>query len=477
MEKKRVLIVEDEMIVAQDIRYAVETCGYAVVAVVHSGEEAIEWAAKSHPDLVLMDIMLEKDMDGLEAAEKIHSNLDIPIVFLTAFANDQTLQSAKISEPYGYLIKPFIERELKATLEMAFYKHETEQELRKSKEKYKNIFENIQDVYFEVDMIGNILEISPSIKSITEYEREDLIGKSIYDLFTDKKKWQEFYGILLKKNKVCDFEINLKDKSGKDIIGSITSRLLKKDKSSRIVASLRDITEHKNMENHLLRAERLAGVGQLAAGIAHEIRNPLGNISSSIQFCLSKYDPPQQIKQFLEIIQRNSDNANNIIKGLLDFATPREIKLEKNSITKVLNEAIRLVKNRCEEDGVQIIKDFASNLPQIMFDEKWMEQSFLNLILNAKEAMSDGGTLKIKNYIKKKEIVIVFTDTGIGIKQENMMKVFDPFFTTKDDGTGLGLSLVYQIINTHNGKISIESTEGKGTDISLYLPILINEKE
>jgi len=477
LEKKRILIVEDEMIVAQDIRHAVEACGYTVVAVIHSGEEAIEWAAKSHPDLVLMDIMLEKDMDGLEAAEKIHSSLDIPIIFLTAYANDQTLQSAKISEPFGYLIKPFIERELKATLEIAFYKHELEQELRKSKKKYKNIFENIQDVYFEVDMNGNILEISPSIKSITEHEREYLIGKSIYELFTDKKKWQEFYGILLKKNRVCDFDINLKDKSGKDVIGSITSRLLKDDKSSRIVASLRDITEHRKMEKHLLRTERLAGVGQLAAGIAHEIRNPLGNISSSIQFCLRKYDPPQQIKQFLEIIQRNSDNANNIIKGLLDFATPREIKLEKNSIIKVLNNAIGLVKKRCEKDGVQLKKDFASELPQIMFDEKWLEQSFLNLILNAKEAMPGGGALTIKTYNKEKEILVVFSDTGIGIKQENLKKIFDPFFTTKDDGTGLGLSLVYQIINTHNGKIDIKSTEGKGTDISLYLPVLMNEKE
>ncbi len=471
MEKRRILIVEDEMIVAQDIRHAVEACGYTVVAVIHSGEEAIEWAAKSHPDLVLMDIMLEKDMDGLEAAEKIHSSLDIPIIFLTAYANDQTLQSAKISEPFGYLIKPFIERELKATLEIAFYKHELEQELRNSKKKYKNIFENIQDVYFEVDMNGNILEISPSIKSITEHEREYLIGKSIYELFRDKKKWQEFYGILLKKNKVCDFEINLKDKSGKDVIGSITSRLLKDDKSSRIVASLRDITEHRKMERHLLRTERLAGVGQLAAGIAHEIRNPLGNISSSIQFCLSKYDPPQQIKQFLEIIQRNSENANNIIKGLLDFATPREIKLEKNSIIKVLNNTVGLVKKRCEKDGVQLKKDFTSELPEIMFDEKWLEQSFLNLILNAKEAMPGGGTLTIKTYNKEKGILVVFSDAGIGIKQENLKKVFDPFFTTKDDGTGLGLSLAYQIINAHNGKIDIESTEGKGTDISLYLPV------
>jgi signal transduction histidine kinase len=207
------------------------------------------------------------------------------------------------------------------------------------------------------------------------------------------------------------------------------------------------------------------------------MRSGTRSVTSAPRYCLSKYDPPQQIKQFLEIIQRNSDNANNIIKGLLDFATPREIKLEKNYITKVLNNAIRLVKNRCEKDGVQLKKDFTSDLPQIMFDEKWLEQSFLNLILNAKEAMPGGGTLTIKTYIQEKEIVVVFSDTGIGIPKENLQKIFDPFFTTKDDGTGLGLSFVYQIINAHNGKIDIESTEGKGTDISLYLPALINKKE
>jgi len=240
-----------------------------------------------------------------------------------------------------------------------------------------------------------------------------------------------------------------------------------------IVTTCEDITERKEMQKQLLRSERLAGIGELAAGIAHEIRNPLGNISSSAQLCLNKFKLNDDLKQFLEIILRNSRNANKIIKELLDFANPRSISLKSGNINEIITDVIKLASPRCLESKVKIEIDKDNEIPEIMMDRKWLEQAFLNFILNAKDSMSNGGFLHVKTLSdpEKKEIKIIFSDTGEGISKENMKKIFDPFFTTKDNGVGLGLSLVHQIISAHNGMINVNSTIGKGTRFQIMLPV------
>lgn len=476
MKKKRILVVEDELIISEDICIIVKNCGYSVAGVITSGEDAVSLAAELYPDLVLMDIMLENNMTGLEAAETIFSDLEIPIIFLTAYADDETLKKVLKTEPYGYIIKPFDEKELRVTLELAFYKHAMEKELKLSEEKYRSIFENIQDVYYEVDMNGIILEMSPSIEVFTKHLRQYLIGKQIDDFYAEPKQGNEMLIKLHDKGSVNGFEIDIKDKNGDVINCSVTSKLLldDNDKPQKIVGSLRNITDHKEMEKYLLQTERLAGVGQLAAGIAHEIRNPLGNISSAVQFCITKYKPSKEIKQYLDMILRNSDNANKIIKELLDFATPREINLKKESITKILDNTIELVKARFLETGVNIKKKYSDGIPDILIDEKWMERSFLNLIVNAIDAMSNGSLLTITVVLKDNSIILSFKDTGKGISDENLTKVFDPFFTTKDDGTGLGMSSVFQVITAHNGTINVKSKVRKGTNVIISLPISKN---
>ncbi|MCK4307460.1 PAS domain-containing sensor histidine kinase, partial [candidate division WOR-3 bacterium] len=239
------------------------------------------------------------------------------------------------------------------------------------------------------------------------------------------------------------------------------------------VFNTRDITRRREMENQLLRSERMAGVGELAAGIAHEIRNPLGNISASAQFCLSKYKLNEEIKQYLEIIVRNSENAGKIIKELLDFANPREISLKVENICEVVDSVIKLTNTKCVVSRVQIIKRCSRKLPQILLDKKRLEEAFLNCIINAVEAMPNGGDLTVTAHPdpKSNEIVVTFLDTGNGISEENLKKIFDPFFTTKEDGVGLGLCLVHQIITAHKGKVHIESKVGRGTKLVVRLPI------
>jgi len=181
----------------------------------------------------------------------------------------------------------------------------------------------------------------------------------------------------------------------------------------------------------------------------------------------------KSVKDFIEIIQEESDKANAIIKGLLDFANPREVKLKKSDICKILNNVITSVNAHIINSKIEVEINCGSNLPRIMLDEKWFEQAILNLVLNAIQAMPEGGELNVsaKANFNRKELSILIEDNGKGIPQEQISKIFDPFFTTKEDGVGLGLSLCHQIISDHNGKMNVESQIQKGTKITLTFPI------
>ncbi|MDP8203420.1 MAG: tetratricopeptide repeat protein, partial [Candidatus Tenebribacter mawsonii] len=233
----------------------------------------------------------------------------------------------------------------------------------------------------------------------------------------------------------------------------------------------KEIQERKELQNQLMRSERLAGVGELAAGIAHEIRNPLGNISSSAQICLSKFEHPKEVQQFLEIIQEDSDKANSIIKGLLDFANPRDVKFKKGSLLKVLKNVIKRIDARCQEKNIIVSLTSKESIRESLIDAKWLEQAFLNITVNAINAMPNGGELKIVVKQLTHKIKISCIDNGHGISKKNLTKIFDPFFTTREDGVGLGLSLTHQIFEDHKGSIQIESKEKIGTKVLVEIPI------
>jgi two-component system sporulation sensor kinase A len=188
---------------------------------------------------------------------------------------------------------------------------------------------------------------------------------------------------------------------------------------------------------------------------------------------LSKNKIDKQTKQYLDIVLTESGSANIIIKKLLDFANPRDISLKLENIHNVIDNAINLVSTRLLVSDIRINKKYSKKLPGILLDKRWIEQCFGNFFLNAIEAMPDGGEIIISTQLdlENNEIIVVFLDKGIGIPKENLEKIFNPFFTTKEEGVGLGLSLVHQVIQNHNGKINLESQIGKGTKVIITFPI------
>ncbi|NLH74075.1 MAG: HAMP domain-containing protein [Verrucomicrobia bacterium] len=233
---------------------------------------------------------------------------------------------------------------------------------------------------------------------------------------------------------------------------------------------LREFTTRRIMES-----ERLAHIGQLAAGIAHEINNPLTGIVTYAHLLLERAKADNGTREFLEKIVKQADRCRDIIRGLLDFARQRKPDKRPSSVNRVLEECISLVENQALFHNIRITRNLASDLPKVFMDPSQIQQVFMNMIINAAEAMNGNGELKLTTrHLPADGVVeIQFSDTGHGISEEDLDRIFDPFFTTKEvgHGTGLGLAISYGIIKEHKGTITVESQVGKGTTFTIRLPV------
>jgi two-component system NtrC family sensor kinase len=231
--------------------------------------------------------------------------------------------------------------------------------------------------------------------------------------------------------------------------------------------------ELRKTQNQLLQSEKMASLGKLAAGVAHEINSPLTGILtySSLLFKAKPDKDPE--KEDLEVIVNETNRCKKIVKGLLDFARQTEPQKTLSDVNEVIDKSINLISHQAGMQNVKIEEKIKPDLPQIMIDAGQVQQVFINILLNGIEAMPQGGTLTVSSGIEDQMATIRFTDTGIGIPEENLPKIFDPFFTTKKigKGTGLGLSVSYGIIERHRGKLEVKSQVGKGTTFTVKLPV------
>jgi signal transduction histidine kinase len=225
-------------------------------------------------------------------------------------------------------------------------------------------------------------------------------------------------------------------------------------------------------EAQLIRSEKLAALGQLAAGIAHEIRNPLTSINILIHSLTENLSSGNSQKEDLKVIEEEIHRINEIVDQFLRFAKPAPPLLKKADVISIFEETLQLLRPQIEKQGIVIQKEFQP-LPPILMDREQMKQVILNLLLNAVQAMPKGGNLVLKGHIPEGDrwIRLSIQDSGVGISGEDINKLFDPFFSTKEGGMGLGLSIAHRIIDQHHGKIEVESTPGEGTLFTVWLPI------
>jgi PAS domain S-box-containing protein len=257
---------------------------------------------------------------------------------------------------------------------------------------------------------------------------------------------------------------------------------------------IEDITEKRGREARLRRAENLASLTTLAAGVAHEIKNPLGSISIHIQLMQRAMEKNRELfsnahpggtdsigqepvpyfdllDKYIGIVNEEVDRLNHIVVDFLFAVRPMDMEFREGDINALIAELVEFVWYELEQNHIECVLDLEKAIPLILFDERYMKQALLNLIKNAQAAMPEGGSLTIKTEGTDTEIRISVCDTGMGIGEENLSKIFEPFFTTRETGSGLGLTLVFKIIREHEGEISVKSRKGEGACFIITLPI------
>ena len=240
---------------------------------------------------------------------------------------------------------------------------------------------------------------------------------------------------------------------------------------------LRDLTEVRRLQEEVRRSEKLAALGGLAAGIAHEIRNPLSSLKGLASFFGGKSPEGSEDKKAARVMISEVDRLNRVISELLEFARPSELKLKPTDLNQLLEHSVRLVRQDAETKGIEINLMKDASLPKALLDPDRFSQCLLNLYLNAIQAMEAGGRLSVKGSMSgpEKTLRITVTDTGKGIERNSLQKIFDPYFTTKPSGTGLGLAIVHKIVEAHKGRIEVRSNPGKGTVFTISIPAASHE--
>ena len=253
--------------------------------------------------------------------------------------------------------------------------------------------------------------------------------------------------------------------------------------STEFIITFRDITEAKKSEEIIRRMDRLSSLGQLSAGIAHEIRNPLSAIKLNLQMLSKKMkEDPESIEKISDSLE-GIGRINNLVKSVLNFARPAVPKFKSDYFQRVLKDTVSIMESQLKRKKIRVTMDLPEAVPAIAFDENQIRQVFVNLVLNAMGAMPEGGTIKITGAMDNDEpgkaslFRMVISDNGSGIRQDLLPRIFDPFFTTKPEGTGLGLSIVHKILEQHKATVEVESPENSGAVFTLTFPINAVEAE
>ncbi len=262
------------------------------------------------------------------------------------------------------------------------------------------------------------------------------------------------------------------------VVGFLTHQLAEANRveARRYQAAAEQLAEaNKSLqeaEAAVRRSDRLAALGQLTAGLAHELRNPMGTMRASAEMLLKNTSEKDSVtRELAGFIASEVDRTNSLITRFLDFARPMHLRLEKTNVAGMIDEAITELARHNPPYEVTVYRNYSPEIPPIEIDGEWMERVIYNLLLNAAQATSPGGTVTVKTRLIENQVEISVIDRGSGIKKEHLENIFNPFFTTKSDGVGMGLAIVSKIVDEHNGTISIESEPGNGSIFRLYLPV------
>ncbi len=421
-------------------------------------------------DLYFIDYLLGAKT-GLDLIMEVkENNCHEPLILLTGNGNRAIDMKAMQCGAVDYLVKNDLSAEkLERCIRYSLERAAATKALKDNERKFRNIFERSKDTVFISDKELYFIEVNDAAINLLECDREHLISKSIYDFLTNKEDLISIQQELVSKGFILDrvLEMNTSESGIKDCIVSISSE---KDIAGNIYYQgiIHEITSLKKAEKANLALEKMKMASRLVRMVAHEVRNPLTNILMAMEQ-IKLTNEKNEIDLFTDIIGRNGNRINHLITELMNSSAPSELLMQKISLLQILDESINEAKDRIELQNVELKKDYLKDDVSIMADGQKLKIAFLNIIINAVEAMpKDKGQLMIS--LKRKndsQYAVLIQDNGYGISSENLTKLFEPYFTTKKTGMGLGLSSTLNILQSHNAAVEVDSDVNKGTVFKL----------
>jgi PAS domain S-box-containing protein len=489
----KIAIVEDEFIVALDIKSFLERSGYAVAGIFSAGEDLLADFEAKAPDLILMDIKIKGSLDGVETARLVHDRYRTPVVLLTAFADDETIARAKITQPFGYIIKPFEERELKTAIEIALYRAEMDRRLIESEERYKKLFHDGISANFLADSSGRVIEANRAFRSLMGLGADAPLP-SLETLLPDPSARAAFTDMAEGKKLELE-ELPFRSVDGRGLVTLANASAIRDPdgKAEGLRGELIDITERRRLEERIFIAQKMEAAGKLAGGIAHDFNNILTAIIGYSNLLSDELPEDGKAREDVAGIRKAADRASNLTRQLLAFSRRQPFSPKCIDLNDAIRDIERLLRRMLPEDISLSFSPSAEAAP-VVADPAQIEQVVLNLAFNARDAMPQGGQLRLSVTVERLDsprtigidalasgdyAVLEVADTGTGIPSGIIDKIFEPFFTTKprERGTGLGLSTVYGIARQMGGSVCVSSREGKGSSFSVWMPYAAERKD
>lgn len=499
--RAKVLIVEDEALIARDLEATLEDMGYAITGLVASSREALESASEHCPDVALMDIRLRGEPDGIETASVLRERFRVPVVYVTAHADDETLERAAHTRPYGYLVKPFKAAEVKSVIELALHRHAVDTKLAERERWLSTTVQAISDAVIACDNDERVRFMNPAAEKLTGWTQEEAIGRDLEEVFqlvsrqTGESIDNPVKSALSARQDASNVRTIaksgvLKERKGDSeriVDNAVARRVVDDGDVHGAVLVFRDATERSRLAERAEVAERLGSLGTMAASVAHEINNPLTFNLISIGFALRELREARRVARDAKAIERldlmidalsdaelGAERIGRIVGDLRELSRSTSQPPETIDVRTCVRQAIKLASNQLSLSA-RLVQDL-QQVPQCLGNDVRLSQVVVNLLVNAAQSLTGRPENNEIRVVTKTSsdggAIIEVHDTGSGIAPEILDRVFDPFFTTKHltKGTGLGLAISRGIVKSLGGELTVESRVGAGSCFRVLLP-------
>jgi len=466
-QKTRILIVDDDeddfMITGDYIRHIpgasfdIDWC--------YKYDEALQHMRQRHYDLYLVDYRMgaRSGVDLLKDA--VASNCVEPIILLTGKGNYKVDLEAMQLGAVDYLIKAELNVEkMERSIRYALERAASVKALRANERRYRSIFEHSRDLVFLTDAGLNFRDVNDAASQLLGYDGDEIRQMNLADLLEQEQQKELLRQSLTPGKAIEDREVILKTKSGERKICILTAAFEKDDSDFDYVQGIiHDITNLRKAEKATLQVEKMAAVGRLLRALAHEVRNPLNNITLSVEQMMQD-GGNEQAPLYMDIIQRNGKRIGALISELLNTSHMSGVVLERHHVQGIMDEVIAAAIDRITLKHIRLEVHYPDEPVYILADREKLKIAILNIVINAIEALDDGmGRLGISLRSGEEKTTLEIVDNGCGISEEHLSRLFEPYFTRKRNGVGLGLAFTLNILQAHKAEVEVSSEEGKGT--------------